>query len=58
MLEQGVEAMIVGMKKALKEYGTPKFEKMRLACMANDVSWKKPAAKYVDVFEVLVGSKV
>jgi granule-bound starch synthase len=46
------------MKKALAEYGTPKFEKMRLACMANDVSWKKPAAKYVDVFEVLVGSKV
>jgi granule-bound starch synthase len=58
ILEQGVDAMIVGMKKALEEYGTPKFEKMRLACMANDVSWKMPAAKYVDVFEALVGSKV
>ncbi|MDJ0597927.1 MAG: glycogen/starch synthase [Crocosphaera sp.] len=58
MLEQGVDAMIVGMKKALEEYGTPKFDKMRLMCMANDVSWKKPAAKYVDVFEELMGSKV
>jgi granule-bound starch synthase len=58
LLEQGVDAMIVGIKKALEEYGTPRFEKMRLACMANDVSWKKPAAKYVDVFEGLVGSKV
>jgi granule-bound starch synthase len=56
-LAQGVDAMIVGMKKALKEYGTPQFEKMRLACMANDVSWKEPAAKYVDVFKVLMGSK-
>ena len=58
ILEQGVDAMIVGIKKALAEYGTPAFEKMRLACMANDVSWKKPAAKYVEIFESLMGSKV
>ncbi|MEL4897530.1 glycogen/starch synthase [Crocosphaera sp. Alani8] len=58
MLERGVEAMIVGMKKALQEYGTPKFEQMRLACMANDVSWKKPATQYVDVFERLMSSGI
>nr|AHB52786.1 granule bound starch synthase [Cyanobacterium sp. CLg1] len=58
LLQQGVDAMIVGMKKALQEYGTPKFKKMRLDCMANDVSWKKPAAKYVDIFEQLVNSQV
>ncbi|CCQ52272.1 glycogen/starch synthase [Crocosphaera watsonii] len=58
MLEEGVEAMIVGIKKALQEYGTPKFEQMRLACMANDVSWQHPAAKYVDVFEALMSSDI
>jgi len=58
ILEQGVDAMLVGIKKALADYGTPKFEKMRLAGMANDVSWKKPAAKYVEIFESLVGSNV
>lgn len=58
VLEQGVDAMVVGIQRALKEYGTPKFEKMRLACMANDVSWRKPAAEYVAVFHGLVGSKV
>ncbi|MDJ0731229.1 MAG: glycogen/starch synthase [Crocosphaera sp.] len=57
MLAEGVDAMIVGMKKALAEYGSPNFEKMRLACMGNDVSWKGPAAKYVDVFEGLMSSK-
>ncbi len=57
LLEQVFKAMIVGVENALAEYDTPKFEKMRLACMANDVSWKKPAAKYVDVFEWLMNSE-
>ncbi|MGK7954340.1 MAG: glycogen/starch synthase [Crocosphaera sp.] len=58
MLAQGVEALVAGMKKALAEYGTPKFETMRLACMANDVSWKKPAAQYVEVFERVMTPQV
>lgn len=43
-----VKTLATGVAKAVAVYGTPKFDKMILSCMEQDLSWKGPAKTWED----------
>eukprot|EP00271_Cylindrocystis_brebissonii_P015915 TRINITY_DN38996_c0_g1_i1.p1 TRINITY_DN38996_c0_g1~~TRINITY_DN38996_c0_g1_i1.p1 ORF type:complete len:608 (+),score=124.37 TRINITY_DN38996_c0_g1_i1:53-1876(+) len=50
-----VETLAKGVKRAIKVHGTPQFDEMIKACMAQDLSWKGPAKIWE---ETLLGLQV
>lgn len=46
LLEEDADAVASSMKRAIEVYGTPAFEKMRHACISQDLSWAGPAKKW------------
>jgi granule-bound starch synthase len=44
--EEDAEAVATAITRAVEVYGTPAFEKMRHACISQDLSWAGPALKW------------
>ena len=49
-----VEAMVDTMAAAASIYGTPTYTKMSATCIGQDLSWRKPAAKWEAVLEEMM----
>ncbi|GMH43688.1 hypothetical protein BSKO_11610 [Bryopsis sp. KO-2023] len=58
ILPANVEAIAETVTRAANTFGTPAFEKMRSNCIAQDLSWAKPAKKWeATIEELLDGGK-
>ena len=53
LLPEDVEAVASTAERAISEFGTAKYEKMRENCMAQELTWSKPAKKWEGVLELL-----
>jgi granule-bound starch synthase len=53
LLPEDADAVASSMKRAIEIYGTPAFEKMRMACISQDLSWAGPAKKWEAVLTAL-----
>jgi len=49
-----VDAMVDTCAAAAAVYGTPTYSKMSSTCIGQDLSWRKPAAKWEAVLEEMM----
>ena len=56
LVADDVEAMVDTCVAAAATYGTPTYSKMSSTCIAQDLSWRKPAAKWEAVLEEMMYS--
>ena len=56
LVADDVEAMVDTCVAAAATYGTPTYSKMSSTCIAQDLSWRKPAAKWEAVLEEIMYS--
>lgn len=53
-----VAKVVNGVKRAVADFGTPKFDRMRQNCMAQDLSWKGPSLAWEETLLQLATSRV
>lgn len=54
LVSDDVEAMVDTCAAAAAVYGTPTYTKMSATCIGQDLSWKKPAAKWEAILEEMM----
>mmetsp|Transcript_4754 Transcript_4754/g.5525 ORF Transcript_4754/g.5525 Transcript_4754/m.5525 type:complete len:621 (+) Transcript_4754:57-1919(+) len=56
LVQEDVDAIIATCTRACEVFGTPQYTAMSAACIAQDLSWSKPAQKWEAVLEELTGA--
>jgi granule-bound starch synthase len=54
LVQDDVEAMVDTCAAAAQTYGTPTYTKMSATCIGQDLSWRKPAAKWEAILEEMM----